>query len=211
MEKVCIIGAGGFGREVLCLILDMYNCPPELSKDFFCFAETDSVWEKRYVNGIPVIPLSEFNPRTHKVVIAIGNPVEREKITQLLPANTRYITVIHPSVVMSKWVEVGEGSVICAGTILTCNIKLGKHSHLNLYTTIGHDCVTGDFFTTAPAVNISGNCLFGKSVYCGTNASFRESLKISDNVIIGMGAVVIKNISEQGVYIGNPLHKIEKK
>jgi sugar O-acyltransferase (sialic acid O-acetyltransferase NeuD family) len=210
MEKICIVGAGGFGREVLCLILDMYNFPSEQAKDFFCFAETDSVWKKRDVNGIPVISLSEFNSRTHKVVIAIGSPVEREKITQMLPANTRYATVIHPSVVMSKWVEIGEGSVICAGTILTCNIKLGKHTHLNLHTTVGHDCVTGAFFTAAPAVNISGNCSFGKNVYCGTNSSFRESLKIANNVVIGMGAVVLKDITEQGVYVGNPLRRIEK-
>lgn len=210
MEKICIVGAGGFGREVLCLILDMYNISHEQAKDFFCFAETDSVYEKRDVNGIPVISLSEFNPGTHKVVIAIGNPVDRENIKQILPANTRYTTVIHPSVVMSKWIEIGEGSVICAGTILTCNIKLGNHTHLNLHTTVGHDCVTGDYFTTAPAVNISGNCSFGKNVYCGTNSSFRERLKITNNVVIGMGAVVLKDISEQGIYVGNPLRRIEK-
>ncbi|NTW32019.1 MAG: acetyltransferase [Bacteroidetes bacterium] len=210
MEKICIIGAGGFAREVLCLICDIYKIKTKQAAESIYFVETDDVWRKRNVNGINVLPLSEFNPYTHKVVIAIGNPIERKKITEMLPLNTKYISLIHPSVVISESVEIAEGAVICAGTILTCNIKLGKHIHLNLHTTVGHDCITGNFFTTAPAVNISGNCKFGNNVYCGTNASFREGLVISDDVVIGMGAVVLKNIAVPGVYVGNPLYRLEK-
>lgn len=94
---------------------------------------------------------------------------------------------------------------------MTCNIKIGKHAHLNLHTTIGHDCIIGDYFTTAPATNISGNCEFGECVYFGTNSSVRQGIKICDNVTIGMGGIVVKNINEEGVYIGNPVKKLNKK
>jgi sugar O-acyltransferase (sialic acid O-acetyltransferase NeuD family) len=210
MEKICIIGAGGFGKEVLCLITDIYNLTAIQAAESICFLETDNFWKPRVVNGVRVLPLSEFVPEIYKAVIAIGNPNDRKAIVLQLPKQTRYITLIHPSVVMSKWIEIGEGSIVCAGSIMTCNIKLGKHTHINLHTTIGHDCIAGDFFTTAPAVNISGKCKFGENVYCGTNSSFRENLEITDNTVIGMGAVVVKNISEAGTYIGNPLKRIEK-
>jgi len=210
MEKIGIIGAGGFGREVLCLIKDVYNLSDTEASENVCFIETDDLWSQREVNGINVLSMSGFNFEESRIVIAIGDPLKRKKISELIPKNAKYITLIHPSVIMSKWVEIGYGSIICAGTILTCNIKLGNHAHLNLHTTVGHDIIAGDFFTTAPAVNISGKCKFGHSVYCGTNVSFRENLFITDNVVVGMGAVVVKDITVSGVYIGNPLRRIDK-
>jgi UDP-3-O-[3-hydroxymyristoyl] glucosamine N-acyltransferase len=73
---------------------------------------------------------------------------------------------------------------------------------------VGHDCVIGDFFTASPGVNISGNCTIGNQVYIGTNASLKQGITICDDVIIGMGSVVVKDIIEPGVYIGNPISKL---
>ena len=105
---------------------------------------------------------------------------------------------------MDTNIEIGEGSVICAGSILTTNIKIGKHSHLNLLTTIGHDTVVGDYFTTAPGAKISGNCNIGECVYFGTNSSVREKITICDNVTIGLNGGVVKNINKSGIYVGVP-------
>ncbi|WP_224994857.1 hypothetical protein [Cesiribacter sp. SM1] len=115
--------------------------------------------------------------------------------------------MIHPSVSALRWTTVGEGSIVCAGTILTCNIKIGKHAHLNLHTTIGHNCVIGEYFTSAPGVHVSGNCTFGNEVSIGTGASVREKLSICSGATIGMGAVLVKNIEEPGVYVWNPARK----
>jgi acetyltransferase-like isoleucine patch superfamily enzyme len=109
---------------------------------------------------------------------------------------------------MSQWVTVGAGSIICAGAVLTCNISLGRHTHINLSTTIGHDTTAGDFFTTAPGASISGNCSFGNEVYIGSNACIREKTTVTGGVTIGMGAVVVKSIAAPGVYAGNPAQKI---
>ena len=97
-----------------------------------------------------------------------------------------------------------EVIVICAGCILTTNIKIGDHAHLNLNTTIGHDCTIENYFTTAPGVNVSGNCNISDYVYIGTNASLRQKLTICSNVTIGLNAGVVKDIKEPGTYVGVP-------
>lgn len=205
MKQLFIFGAGGFAREVFCLLVDAGK-----EAQVECFVEPADVWKPREINGLPVRSQASFDPLRHKAIIGVGDPGVRRRIVSALPAATEFETVIHPNVVRSRWVEIGEGSIICAGTILTCNIRLGKHTQLNLVTTIGHECTAGDFFTTAPAVNISGNCRFGDNVYFGANASIREKLTVCSDVTVGMGAVVVKDITEPGVYVGNPLRKLEK-
>lgn len=154
--------------------------------------------------------LSEFESDKYTALITIVNQIERDKILNFLPQKTEFETFIHDSVrILDKNIEIGKGSIICAGSILTTNIKLGDFSQLNLNTTIGHDCVLGKNFTTAPGVNISGNCIIGNNVYIGTNASLREKLSICKDVIIGMQSSVVKDITESGIYVGNPVKKIK--
>jgi sugar O-acyltransferase (sialic acid O-acetyltransferase NeuD family) len=172
---------------------------------------SDEHFKENKIMGVDVIPQSKFDPTLYKVVVAIGDPSLRKRVVESLPSQTEFATIIHPNAIISKWVKIGEGGIITAGTILTCNIEIGKHAHLNLHTTIGHDCLIGDFFTTAPAANISGNCNFGDCVYLGTNSAVRQGVKICDNVTVGMGGVVVKDITEEGVYIGNPVKRLEKK
>jgi sugar O-acyltransferase (sialic acid O-acetyltransferase NeuD family) len=210
-KRICIWGTGGFGREVLCCLIDVIATTNLKIENVACFMVSDEHFKETKIMGVDVIQQSKFDPNLFNVVVAIGDPSSRKRLVESLPTQTTYATIIHPSVVISDWVKIGEGSIITAGTILTCNIKIGKHAHLNLHTTIGHDCIMGDFFTTAPAANISGNCDFGDCVYFGTNSSVRQGVKICDNVTIGMGSVVVKDITEAGVYIGNPLKILEKR
>jgi sugar O-acyltransferase (sialic acid O-acetyltransferase NeuD family) len=208
-KKILIAGTGGFSKEVLSLITDlgMYD-------DVLGFIEPDEILRNnefpKLIMGKPIFPYSIVNPMEHTVSIAIGNSAIREKVVKILPPELEYQTLIHPSAIVSKWNEIGEGAIICAGTIITCEIKIGKHAQLNLNTTIGHDCVIGDYFTSAPNVNISGNCTFGKHVYFGTSSCIKQGLSIVEHVTIGMGAVVTKDIIESGVFIGNPAKKLIK-
>lgn len=212
-KKVCIIGAGGFAKEILCCLVDIIGEASNEISDMACFLVADKDFDEyknKKILGIDVISQCAFDPERYVAIIGVGNPLLRKKIKEDLPENTEFVTLIHPTVVMSSSVEVGEGSIITAGCILTCDIKIGAHSHLNLHTTIGHDCLIGNYFTTTPACNISGNCTFGDSVYLGTNASVRQGINICDNVTIGMGGVVVKDISESGIYIGNPVKRLDK-
>jgi sugar O-acyltransferase (sialic acid O-acetyltransferase NeuD family) len=198
--KKGIIGNGGFGREVY------YSMTKEEQLNTVFFVE-DEYYNKSQDN---TLPLSKFNKDEYEVIIAIGDSLTREKIVKKLPSDTKYFTYIHPSVqIYSSDVKIGEGSIICGGSILTTNIVIGKHSHLNLLTTVGHDNIIRDYFTTAPGSKISGNCNIGKHVYFGTNSSVREKITICDDVIVGMNAGVVKNITEPGVYVGTPAKKIK--
>lgn len=202
-DSVVIFGTGGFAREVACVLHDLGR-----GDKIAAFHEPDEVHEPRKLLGVPVRPQSMFDSAKHSAVIGIGNPAIREKVVGELPPETVYDTIIHPTAVMSEWVQVGAGSVICAGCVLTCQISIGKHCHINLNTTVGHDCTFGDFCTVAPGTNISGNCAFGNRVDVGTQASFRQHLRICDDAVIGMGTVVVKDIVEVGIYMGVPAKKV---
>lgn len=196
--KRALIGAGGFAREVKAHMNNL-NMP--------CFVD-DKYW---YPNKENILPLSDFDPEKYEVLVAIGDPRDRFHIVQKLPDNTKFFTYIHPSaLLLGEDIEIGEGSIICAGCILTTNIKIGKHGHLNLQTTIGHDTKIGDYFTTAPGVKVSGNCVIYDCVYIGTNASVKQNIQIHSLATIGMNAAVVKHINDNGVYVGIPAKKIEK-
>jgi sugar O-acyltransferase (sialic acid O-acetyltransferase NeuD family) len=196
--KRALIGAGGFANEVKAHI-----------RDFTMKCFVDSKYFKP--NHENIYPLSEFDPEEYEVLVAVGNPKDRFDIIQKLPKNTKYFTFIHPTAqILGNDVYIGKGSIVCAGSILTTNVKIGDHAHLNLQTTIGHDCLIGDYFTTAPGVKASGNCQISDLVYLGTNSSIREKIEICNDVTIGLNSGVVKNITEPGVYVGTPAAKINK-
>jgi|TARA_R110000868_G_scaffold179666_4_gene419855 sugar O-acyltransferase (sialic acid O-acetyltransferase NeuD family) len=198
--KKGIIGAGGFGREV-------YWSLNPIERNNTVFFVDDEYWDN---TNERILPLSLFDTNKYEVVVAIADSKHRERIVNNLPKKTKYFTHIHPSAqIHGEDVTIGEGSIICAGTIITTNVKIGKHAHLNLITTIGHDCIIGDYFTTAPGVQISGNENIGDRVYFGTRSCVKQKITICDDVVIGMNAGVVKNITESGTYVGCPAIKIK--
>lgn len=209
-KKLCIVGVGGFGREVFSSFIETFKTSGKNIVEEVFFMDDNPIYKGKKVMDLPVIQKHEFNPTDAEVVIAVGDPETRMKVANSLPKETQYATLIHPSAILMADYEIGEGGIITAGSILTCNIKIGKHCHLNLNTTVGHDCRIGDYFTTAPGVHISGECNIGNLVYFGTNASVRQGIEITDRVTIGMGGIVVKNIIESGIYIGNPTKKLER-
>lgn len=192
--KKALIGNGGHAREVL----------PQIGKNLPCFVDDEYVTEN-------TLPLSSFDPKKYKIIVAIGDPLERKKIISKLPKNTKYFTFIHPSaqILDKKTITIGLGSFIGANSILTTNISIGEHTILNRGNQIGHDTKIGDFLSAMPGSIVSGNCNLGDCVYLGTNSSIREKINICDNVTIGLGSGVVKNISEPGTYVGLPAKKIK--
>lgn len=214
-NKFAIIGSGGFAREVMTYLLDVrFSDIDPFYADFYV---SDEYWQENRRHIIhtddysqvdfPEKKLSEITLE-HNVIVAIGDPKVRQKIVEAHP-ELNYVTLI-ASDDFYPGNEIGVGCVICPGTIVTANVKIGNHVQLNLQTTVGHDSILSDFATTAPGAKISGNCNLGKRVYVGTNASIKEKIDICADAVIGLNAGVVKNIVEAGTYVGTPATKVKK-
>ena len=144
-------------------------------------------------------------------IIAISDPQTRKKIaTKLEKQNISFATIIHPSVIHSKSVSIGKGTIIQAGSILTIDIKIGNHVHINIDSTVGHDSVLGNFVTVNPGVHINGNTIIEEGTYVGTGATMKHGIKIGKNSIVGAGTVLLDNIPPLSMYAGVP-GKLKKK
>jgi sugar O-acyltransferase (sialic acid O-acetyltransferase NeuD family) len=191
--KRALVGYGGHTSEVMA----------QMGVKLTCFVDDQYV-----VEGTR--PLSEFNPTEYVLMVAVANSKDRKSIVERLPSDTKYFTWIHPTaLIMDDNIEIGEGSFVGAYSILTTNIKIGKHAIFNRGNQIGHDCNIGDYFSAMPGAIVSGNVNIGNIVYMGNNSSIREKITICNNVTIGLNGGVVKNINEEGVYGGVPVKKIK--
>ena len=155
-------------------------------------------------------PISEFDPTEYLIMVAVADSKDRFDMIQRLPKETQFFTFIHPTaLILSDNVQVGVGSFIGANSILTTNIKLGRHTILNRGNQIGHDSEIGDYFSAMPGAIVSGNVKIYDCVYMGTNSSIKEKLSIHSLSTIGMNSCVVKHIEESGVYVGVPAKKIK--
>lgn len=210
MKDLYIIGAGGFGREVAWLVERINEVKPTWNLKGF-IDDNESLWgsdEGTY----KVIGGCDYLKSLGDVyaVCAIGSAKVRKKVIEkLVGSSVKFANVIDPSVLISKRVEIGEGTIICAGTIVTVDIKIGNHVIINLDCTIGHDDVIEDYVTIYPSVNVSGNVLIGQCSELGTGMQIIQGKKVAENTIIGAGAVVVKDCAESGTYVGSPAKKIK--
>ena len=209
-RKIAIYGAGGFAREVAWLVQSCH-----VGEDLYevvCFIDDETTSHGKLLNAIPVMGLETARARfpDGRVVGGVGNPTLRQKLMdKAAAAGFGFETIIHPRVERSEWIEIGEGTVICAGNILTTNIRLGRHVQINLDCTVGHDSVMGDYTTLAPGVHVSGWVHMGERVYVGTgavliNGTAENPLRIEDDVIIGAGACVINSVAQGATVVGVP-------
>ena len=197
--KKGIIGYGGHASEV-------YHSLDLMERIGLKFFVDDEWYDER---DSDCLPISKFNSNEYEVIVAIGNPKDRENVIKRLPKQTKFFTHIHSSSqIMSHDIEIGEGCFIGSNTILTTNIKLGNHVILNRGSQIGHDVIIGDYFSAMPGSIVSGNCVIGDRVYVGTNASIKEKINICDDVTLGLNAGVVKHIIEPGTYVGTPSKRI---
>lgn len=210
MTPIAIVGSGGFAREVLCLIQDINQQTHEY--EILGFID-GSIPKGQLINGYPIIGSDDdYVNEKIAVVFAFGDPHLKEKVSNKYKnGNVTFPTLIHPSVLIGdkKFVEYGNGCIICAGNILTTNIKLGDFVTLNLMCTVGHDTVIGNYSSFMPSVNISGEVILGNNVYCGTGAKIINQTIIGKNTIVGAGAVVTKNLPVDCTAVGVPAKPIK--
>ena len=207
MKDIAIYGAGGFGREVLTLVRDINRA--EHIYNIVGFFD-DGMEKGTEVNGLPLLGgMEDLNawPTEIAVSVAVGTPTVRKGIVERI-TNGRVLfpTLIHPSVMIgdSERVRIGQGSILCAASILTTDIRVGRFVILNLACTVGHDAVIGDFAAFMPSCNISGEVTVGEGVYGGTGVKIINQVGIGDFAVIGAGAVVINDIPAGCTAVGVP-------
>ncbi len=167
------------------------------------------------INGIPIIGTDEDINKTKEplaLVFGIGEPKLKEKIrAKYTNPLISFPTIIHPSVIIGnrEYVKIGEGCVICAGSIITTNVEIGNYVTINLANTVGHDTVIGDYCSFMPSVNISGEVNCGKNVYVGTGAKIINQINIGESTIVGAGTVVTKSLPSNCTAVGVPAKVIK--
>ncbi len=203
MNDLIIIGAGGFGREVAWLAT-------EARTPFRVLGFLDDRTE------IAAADLGEYSLlgavdcwtkyKDTQFAIAIGNPRVRVKIAKRMEAKgePRFATLIHNSCMHGPECTFADGAIVCAGCILTTNIHVGRHSIVNIGTTVGHDVKIGDFVTIAPNVSISGCVNLADGVEIGTAAAIRQGLSVGKGGMLGMGSTLTKKIPDNHFYFGIP-------
>jgi len=212
-----IVGAGGFGREVMPVALEMLTAvhqTPDFEIVFVVeYGETDPV------NGHRVITVDEFLAADQEkhFNIAIADYKVRERIAKtLIAGGVSPFSITAPNRVCMSGNEIGQGAILCPFTTITSNARIGQFFHANIYSYVAHDCRIGDFVTFAPNVHCNGRVIVEDYAYIGTGAMIKEGadekpIIIGCGAVVGMGAVVTKSVPPFTTVIGNPAVPLEKK
>lgn len=209
MRDLLIVGAGGFGREVLNWALAI----PETQRDWQVAGFLDS--NPKALDGFSLPyrvigdPLNYVPTGDEAFLCAIGEPEVKLRVCRGLKARgAKFVSLIHPTVVMGSGCVVSEGCVLCPGVILTTNVKLGEFVILNLYTIIGHDAVVGDGSTLNPHSAVTGWVKLGEGVLLGTHATILPRGVVGDYAVVGSGSVVLRKVRAHTSVMGVPAQQI---
>lgn len=211
-KDIVFVGAGGFGREVLWQINEVNHSTE--SYNIIGFVDDDPKLQGEIINDFPVVGNDQWLINyPHKIcaVLCIGNSKVRMKIYKALSRNKNisFPSVIAEDVQRSDSVKIGQGCIICLSNILTVNITLGDFVIANLDCTVGHDAILDEFVTLYPSVNVSGNVHIGSCTEIGTGANIIQGKNIGENVIVGAGSVVVKDIPPNCTAVGVPATPIK--
>ncbi|MCL2227335.1 MAG: acetyltransferase [Oscillospiraceae bacterium] len=212
IKDLVLVGASGFGREVLWQLSQSSYCKNRYN--IIGFVDDAPNLQGKEINGAPVLGDTLWLLGAKKsvcAVICVGNSISRKAIYDRLKSNLliEFPTVFAEDVRYSEFVEFGQGCIICLSSILTTNITLGDFVVVNWDCTIGHDCKLDDFTTLYPSVNVSGNVCIGSCCEIGTGTNIIQGKTIGYNAIIGAGSVVVRDIPPNCTAVGVPAAPIK--
>jgi sugar O-acyltransferase (sialic acid O-acetyltransferase NeuD family) len=210
LKPLVIVGAGGLGREVAWLVADINRQKPEW--DFKGFVD-DGV-QGNTVEGYPVLGpvehLYDMSLNTWAVAAIADSRVRMRFVQQIVNQGRKLATLVHPSVSMSDYVEIGAGSIICSRAVITTNVSLGQSAIINPGCFIGHDTELQNYVSLMPAANLAGEVRVGEGCYFGLNSCVINRTTIGEWSIIGAGAAVVDNIPAYSLAVGVPARVIKE-
>lgn len=198
---LAILGASGHGK-VLADIAELTGW-----KEIVFF---DDAWPEKTNNGVWQVVgntqnLLENLKKYNGVIVAIGNNrVRQQKLKQLDSAGAKIITLIHPSATVSRYTQIGVGSVIVAGAVINPDCTIGSGAIINTCSSVGHDCILGEAVHVCPGTRLAGGTEVGNRAWVGVGSSVRQLIKIGADAIIGAGSAVVKDVPENTTVMGIP-------
>lgn len=212
MKELIIIGAGGFGREVLGYALDMIAFQPDLPWKIKGFIDDNKNSLKEYNLEYDVIEtISDHKVNENNVYIcAIGDPkIKFDICKRFIRQGAEFVNIIHPSARIGRTCNLGIGDVICPNAVLTENVTVGDFVAINCHSNCGHDSIVGDGCTLSVFCDVTGFVQLSQCVFMGSHASICPGNKIGEYSKLGAGVVVISDIPSNVTAIGVPAKVIK--
>lgn len=214
MKDIVIIGAGGLGKEVAWLIENINSQTPTWNIIGFLEDESKSELFGQMIYGYKVLGsdtwLSLYEKEIY-IICAIGKSFSRKLIYEKFSTypNLKLATLIDPTVRIDKTVIIGQGSIICRNCIITTDTQIGKGVLMNTGASVGHDSIVGDYCTFLTNAMAAGLTIFGETCDIGAGAFILQGKKIAANTTLAPLSSVLRDITESGVYTGNPARRIK--
>lgn len=216
MKPLIIVGAGGFGREIQWLLSQVNRSGNRAVEDvpnWHVLGFVDGEIEGR-IGGLPVLGndqwvFDELNQEQVRFFAAVGDSRLRRKIAEkYLQNGFLSVQLRWPGGAVCDDLVIGQGSVICAGAVVTSQVKIGSFTVVNLNATIGHDCEIGSFVTIHPGANLSGRSKVMDGAEIGTGAVILPGITVGENAVVGAGAVVTHDVEPGTVVVGVPARAV---
>jgi len=181
--------------------------------DVVGFLDDDPSKSQEKIDGIPVIGpfgwLKEQHNDNLSYILAVSKCGTKSRVVEeLRDLSLRFVNAIHPTAVIGSNVQMGSGNIIAAGALIAYNTIFKNHITINLNTTVGHDCLISEYVTVAPGANIGGRVRLGKGCDIGPNCTISKGVTVGDWSCLGPSTVVLKQISSNTTYFGNPARPI---
>jgi len=218
MQLYGIVGAGGFGREVMPLVDAMLKVNPPNTPYELVFVD-EKVEQPFFLNQYKVMSIDDFfsHPASDRFFnVTIASYIFRKKMAEIMlsrgaiPFQIKALNSLNLA-----FNQIADGAILCPFTTITANAKIGTYFHANLYSYVAHDCVIGDYVTFAPYVQCNGSVIIEDNVYVGTGVIIRQGTEkkpiiIGEGAVLGMGAVITKSVRAFETVIGNPARPLSQ-
>ena len=209
VQDLVIVGAGGHGRELFAT-LAVANAEAPLFRVLGFVDDRDDHPERVQALGaerLGDVAWLEANPSLYALGIGTSH-VRRTLVNRLDAADCRPATVIHPGAEIGPQVELGPGVVVYARSVITTNVRIGAHTHLNVGCAVQHDSTVGDFVQISPGVLVNGDCTIGDGVFLGTGAIVTRGCSVGAGARVGAGAVVLEDVAPGTTVVGTPARPV---